>query len=139
MKIPPGYKPFEDILDLALKRTAFGKGMIRHGDGKPFLDQDVMIECRAQKGPGFPIGQIRKKAKESMRLSADQALEEMLDVVVYAVAAALWYQSRVEDAKAIVDGVDLVPQSLTVKDCKQLGLWPEWDPSIKAGHTDYDD
>jgi hypothetical protein len=168
MKKYKGYEEFVRVLEDALERTAAGKGRERHGDGKPFLDQDMMIECRYQNGPYFPVSQVRKKAKESLRLRPEQAYEEMLDVIVYAVGAALWHSGVIEGTERVEEFFDLKsqkPVGVTLGELREEGLWPkdkefedklavdrvqEYNrvilkegainyPSAKEVHTDHDD
>ena len=115
MNIPPGYEDFFQVLVDALNQSAIEKGHERHGDGRAFKDQVLMTECEYQKGPGFPIGQARKKALESMRLKPGDAYQEILGGIVYLVGAALWYKKQ-DEVDVIENGFDLVAQK---KD-----IWP---------------
>jgi len=80
------YKELKRALNEAFKRAAKGKGYERHAENKPFHEQDICTELKSL-GLSSASYQIRKKAKEALRLSANQAANEFLDIIVYASAA----------------------------------------------------
>jgi hypothetical protein len=86
--VPDNYYELKRVLKEAHDRAAFGKGYERHADYKPFENQDICTELIIF-GTGPALFQIRKKAKESLRLSREQARNELLDIIVYAAAAAI--------------------------------------------------
>lgn len=88
MQIKPGYEPLAGVLQLALDQSQNGKGVERHGNGLPFLQQPIMNIARMT-GTGYQIGQAMKKGQESMRLPADRAQAELLGAINYLAAAYL--------------------------------------------------
>jgi phage terminase large subunit GpA-like protein len=87
------YKALKQALNDALKRASEGKGYERHAENKPFHQQDICTELRAF-GQAPASYQIRKKAKEALRLSTHQAANEFLDVIVYAAAAYITLKEK---------------------------------------------
>ena len=85
-----GYNELQDIFQLALRRAAVGKGAIRHAEeNQPFERQQICDDLRGT-DKSAAIFQIRKKAREVIRLSRRQdKVNELLDVCVYAAAAVL--------------------------------------------------
>jgi hypothetical protein len=79
----PKYYCLRRVLDLAYERASEGKGKERHAEDKPFERQDIVRE-QVEIGTQIGIGQIRKKAKESLRLPPAEAQLELLDIIVYA-------------------------------------------------------
>jgi phage terminase large subunit GpA-like protein len=92
--IPEGYKSLTNVLADALDRASLGKGKERHAEGKPFEEQDIVKELKDFQSTIGAIYQIRKKAKESLRLSDRQAANEFLDIIVYAAAAYIYLLSK---------------------------------------------
>ena len=93
------YDSLKKVLGRAYIRASEGKGKERHADGKPFNQQPIVTELHAFKTPAPALFQVRKKALESMRLSADRAQDELLDVIVYAAAAWLY----IEESKSKIE------------------------------------
>lgn len=86
------YAELKEVLDAAFERASRGKGAERHADNRPFIKQDICTEQEFL-GQGPIIFQIRKKAKETLRLKSNQAkINEYLDVIVYAAAAVIMLQ-----------------------------------------------
>lgn len=84
-----GYNKLQDIFQLALKRAAVGKGKIRHATGEPFEQQQICADLRGTDMSAATF-QIRKKAKEILRLSKKiDKVNELLDCCVYAGAAVI--------------------------------------------------
>lgn len=89
-----GYGELLRITLDAVGQAAVGKGRERHAvDGVAWPSQPIVEETELL-GPGFPIGQVRKKAREAMRFldhgAHDQAAHELRGLIVYA-AAAIWF------------------------------------------------
>lgn len=79
------YKSLMEVLIQAYTRASAGKGKERHAEvGQPFEYQDICTE-----GYDFAIGQARKKLKESRRLPIDEAINELLDAIVYSAAGVI--------------------------------------------------
>jgi hypothetical protein len=96
VKFDPKYKVLYDTLMLAYDRAAFGKGKERHGEGKPFLNQYI---CRAGKRFGISAlqYQISKKNEEILNLNTnEQKIGELLDIIVYAAAAIMILEGKVD-------------------------------------------
>jgi hypothetical protein len=90
------YEPLRQALDQAYHRAAYGKGNDRHGTGLPFAEQP-MQHILDLVGPGYATGQICKKAQESHRLPRDRAVQELLDVIVYAAGLVVWIERKGAD------------------------------------------
>ena len=82
----PQYLKLQEILDKAYSRAAYGKGKERHARSLPFEQQYI---CKGMRvfGAGGGLFQIGKKAEECMVLSKPAAMNELLDIMVYAAAA----------------------------------------------------
>ena len=85
------YSSLRRVLELAYKQASEGKGKERHADGRAFEDQPIMViqTLLGEKGLGYTLGQIMKKAQEASRMPHDKATTELLDIIVYAAAAYL--------------------------------------------------
>ena len=92
MNIVPGYESLAEVLQDALEQAQSGKGKERHAAGEPFNQQEICVNTRAV-GLGYPLGQARKKARESKRLFKDQGVEagvaECLGAINYLAAAVI--------------------------------------------------
>lgn len=93
MQIEPGYEPLAGVLQKALDQSQHGKGIERHGNGLPFLEQPIMNIARMV-GTGYQIGQAMKKGQESMRLPLDRAQAELLGAINYLAAAYLLLEEQ---------------------------------------------
>ena len=80
------YKTLKEVLDKAFLRASEGKGRERHAENNPFEEQPICTELESL-GLSPAVYQVRKKAKESLRLPAREARNEWLDIIVYAAAA----------------------------------------------------
>lgn len=87
-----GYEPLAEVLVLAFRQSAFGKGQERHGHGKPFLRQPIM-ELGRMTGIAAHTYQVGKKAQEATTMARvgqiDAAKAELLGAIVYAAAGYL--------------------------------------------------
>lgn len=85
------------VLSLAYDRCMKGKGRERHGHGKPF-DEQPLMEYANRFGSGFLLGQMAKKMDEIEIIrktkSKEDALKEILDVIVYASALYLYTEGQ---------------------------------------------
>jgi len=91
------YKELKKVLELAYERCSSGKGEERHGDPKPFEQQDMITEQKIF-GIGPVLAQIRKKAKEAYRLPDEEASLELLDIIVYAAGGYIYLErKRIEE------------------------------------------
>jgi len=73
---------------MAYERASVGKGKERHADDKPF-DKQQICELNRDFGNGYSLGQIIKKAYEVRRLPAEEAVNELLDIMVYSAALVI--------------------------------------------------
>ena len=81
----------EDVLKRAVERTNT-KGAERHRDGdEPFEEQPIMeISRRLYYHPASaPLFQAVKKIYESKKLARSDAINELLDAIVYISAAIM--------------------------------------------------
>lgn len=94
----PGYNKLQDIFQLALLRAAIGKGRIRHADeNQPFEKQQICEDLRGT-DKSAAIFQIRKKAKEVLRLPRKlDKVNELLDICVYAAAAVIVLEEEISN------------------------------------------
>lgn len=87
-----GYEPLAGVLHEAHDQAALGKGVERHANGKPFVEQPILSIGRMC-GLGFQTGQIQKKVQEATgmfnRGQKDAAIRELLGAINYCVAAVL--------------------------------------------------
>jgi len=89
MRVEPGYEPLAEVLQQALDQSQIGKGKECHANGLPFLEQPIVTEGRAV-GPGFHVGQARKKVLEAMNCDDDdRAICDYLGAIVYIAALVI--------------------------------------------------
>ena len=91
------YDSLCEVLTDAFDQASKGKGENRHGDDRPFEQQQY---CRDLRDLGIAPGiyQIRKKALESNRLSTDEAAyQEMLGVIIYAAGVCIELKRRIKE------------------------------------------
>ena len=88
IEVPDGYEKLGEILRLALHQAAYGKGLVRHANGKPFHQQPI-CEITRQVGIGFPLGQAMKKIQESRRLDSGASAAELLGAINYLAASMI--------------------------------------------------
>jgi len=92
MRVEPGYEPLAEVLQQALDQSQIGKGKECHANGLPFLEQPIVTEGRAV-GPGFHVGQARKKVLEAMNCDDDdRAICDYLGAIVYIAALVILRQ-----------------------------------------------
>lgn len=87
--VKPEYSDLFEVLRDALNQAQEGKGMERHADGQPFMEQPLLTITRAV-GLGFPLGQAMKKIQECQRMDTDAAKRELLGAINYLAAAILY-------------------------------------------------
>lgn len=96
----PGYERLAEVLHRAYSQSARGKGKTRHANDKPFHEQPIM-DIGRMSGIGGHVYQIMKKAQEAggmaARGQAEAAQAEFLGAIVYAAAAHLLLQPRVDE------------------------------------------
>jgi len=103
--IEKGYGRLFGVLCEALEQAQSGKGMERHANGKPFIDQPIM-EIGRMVGPGFGIGQAMKKCQEAMRLDGtDRKVRELLGAINYIASAVILL--REQEAQDVPDKAEL--------------------------------
>lgn len=87
--IAPGYEPLAAILQEALDQAQYGKGKRCHANGKPFLEQPIMVGAR-ECGPGSMAYQARKKILEALNCTDDErAIEDLLGAINYTAAMVI--------------------------------------------------
>ena len=96
------YSSLWSVLMAAFDQASQGKGRERHAEDKPFDKQDICQEAR-DLGLAFPLGQARKKLKESLKLldikGPEAAIAECLGAINYAAAAVIVLQEEMERSK----------------------------------------
>jgi len=84
-----GYEPLANVLQEALAQAATGKGKERHANGKPILEQPIMVKSR-ESGPGGPFFQASKKLLEALNcLDDERAIRDLLGAINYTAAMVL--------------------------------------------------
>lgn len=91
------YESLRDVLELAYRQAAYGKGQDRHGVGQPF-DKQPMQHLLDLYGYGFAAGQIGKKVQEAQRLPKDKAVHELLGAIVYAAGLVIYLDRQPGDS-----------------------------------------
>lgn len=87
--IVEGYEPLAVILQEALDQAQSGKGKRCHANGKPFLQQPIMVGGR-ECGPGGLAFQARKKILEALNCTDDaRAIADLLGAINYTAAMVL--------------------------------------------------
>lgn len=93
------YGPLLDVLREAFDRASRGKGLKRHGDGKPFTEQWILRGLRVF-GLGGVQFQIGKKNEEVCNLpEIKDKVNELLDIIVYAAAGVIYLKEKAENEK----------------------------------------
>jgi hypothetical protein len=83
------YATLARVCVMAMEQASAGKGKERHADGNlRFEEQDIVRDARFC-GLAAPIFQVRKKAKEALRLPPEMAIQELLGCMVYAAGAII--------------------------------------------------
>ena len=97
-----GYQPLLDTLCRALQQAQDGKGKERHANGKPFLEQPIMVIGNLV-GLGFHTGQAVKKTVEAHgmlnRGQHEAAHRELLGAINFLAAAAIRIEQLAAEAK----------------------------------------
>lgn len=89
MNVELGYEPLANVLQEALAQAATGKGKERHANGKPILEQPIMVKSR-ESGPGGPFFQASKKLLEALNcLDDERAIRDLLGAINYTAAMVL--------------------------------------------------
>lgn len=89
------YQELKFVLDRAYIRASEGKGKERHAsDNTPFEEQQIVQDLKEMKTAAPACFQIRKKALEALRLDDKAAIGELLDIIVYASAAVIYYDMK---------------------------------------------
>lgn len=83
------YDLLMDVFGRAINQASKGKGKERHAkDGMRFEDQPI-CQIGREFGHGFNLGQARKKMQESLRLSRESAVFELLGAINYIASAII--------------------------------------------------
>ena len=89
--------PLQEVFDLCIHQLTKGKGNIRHGQGKNFMDQPWKRLADTH-GYGFLCGQSAKKLEEAQGFKEHDRWErEMIGVIAYAAMAILHRKMRIEN------------------------------------------
>lgn len=95
MDMVDGYKTLGDVLISAYNQASKGKGKERHSSGEEFEDQ--LICYLERRGHTFDTGQACKKIDESLRLSPNRAIHELLGAINYIAARIIVLQDQMEE------------------------------------------
>ncbi len=102
LPIPDGYDSLSDVLTEAINQAAYGKGLERHADHRPFHEQPIMRETEAV-GLGHPAGQARKKILEAVRCCQDhpdRAIADLLGAINYTAALVIAIRASIVEQAA---------------------------------------
>lgn len=89
IQVFPGYEQLANVLQDALDQAQAGKGSQRHANGKPFLEQPIIIDGRAC-GLAGPAFQARKKILEALNCpDEERAVQDLLGAIVYTAAMVI--------------------------------------------------
>lgn len=95
LSVEIGYEPLANILQEALDQAQYGKGKKCHSNGKPFLEQPIIVggkEC----GEGGLAFQARKKILEALNCEDDsRAIEDLLGAINYTAAMIIIRREKV--------------------------------------------
>jgi hypothetical protein len=80
--------PLEHVFKDALAQVTRGKGDLRHGQGRAFMEQ-TWLETANAHGPAFLTGQAEKKLRESNTLAVAERRTERLGALVYVAMAII--------------------------------------------------
>lgn len=114
------------VLTEAVDQDAGGKGVERHSDGvEAFEDQQICQLNRwiGTSAIGGPVFQICKKALEASRLSPERAIRELRGSIVYASAAIILLEEKLDLAKkrATTQSTDTTHGVCNSKYCARCG------------------
>ena len=85
--VKDNYQALENILEAAYNRAAYGKGRERHASGEPFEEQPIIRNALMLESWQAPLYQALKKIQETGRLPIEDAVNELLDAIVYIAAS----------------------------------------------------
>lgn len=89
------YASLRSVLARAHAQASSGKGVDRHGNGKPFEQQLIVtLGQELQGSTDFNVGQACKKAIEAKRLPVEKAVAELLGAINYLAGAVIILESR---------------------------------------------
>jgi len=96
------YTPLLGVVLQAVSRAAFGKGLERHAGAFSFMKQPWYRSAHLF-GWGFLLGQADKKISESLSLSPEESINELLDAIVYLGMAIIVQKEALEKTKTRSD------------------------------------
>ena len=91
---PKGFMALQRVLDDVMCQASAGKGIERHDNGNPWVDQPWARITDAV-GLGFTLGQALKKIEESEGMEGDRKTNELLGAMHY-IAMAIHHHRRAE-------------------------------------------
>lgn len=90
------YNSLREVLDDAFTQASTEKGEQRHGDERPFEQQQYCRDLR-DLGLGAGLYQIRKKALEAIRLNKEAAYREILGTIIYAAGVCIELKRQLDE------------------------------------------
>lgn len=91
-----------EVFSLAYERAACGKGKERHAEENQNFEDQIICSMPREIFDGdiaFNLGQALKKAYEHSRLNPKEAVNELLDTLVYIAGAIILLKEKIENAK----------------------------------------
>ena len=104
-----GYEQLESILNEALEQAAAGKGKERHATGQTFEDQPMQLISKLLGDNHGLAFQAIKKVQESLRLTDDRAIRELLGAINYIAGMVIFLR---EAAKSTPNADELTPSKV---------------------------
>ena len=89
----PDYERLRNVFRVALRQASRGKGAKRHGNGRPFEEQPIMV-IADMVGEGFLLGQAIKKIRESQGMDNEAAIRERVGAINYLAASVIYLENK---------------------------------------------
>lgn len=102
-----GYEQLESILNEALEQAAAGKGKERHANERAFEDQPMQLISKLLDDNHGLAFQAIKKVQESLRLTDDRAIRELLGAINYIAGMVIFLREAAKNEVPNSDAVTL--------------------------------
>lgn len=103
-RVEPEYESLYGVLEKALLQCQNGKGKERHSEPNEPFDKQVICEVTrrlSRSKAGYPLGQAVKKIYETVNLTDEQAVEELLGAINYIAAAIITFKENNSEKGAV--------------------------------------
>jgi len=120
IEVEEGYELLAEVLTEALNQAQHGKGKQCHGNGRPFLEQPIMVGAR-EVGAGGLAFQSRKKILEATNCKdGGRAIEDLLGAINYCAAQIILRREGRQTRKE-VGPIAQEAQKVEGRTCKTCG------------------